>query len=47
LTGAKGDIIYIDSAGDLSNDNTDKPFMKVTVAKDSNNYVWGVLLPQS
>lgn len=46
ITAAKGDILYIDADGAITNDNTDVPFMKVTVAKDANNYVWGILLPQ-
>lgn len=46
LTANVGDILYLSSAGVITTTNTDKPFMKVTVAKDANNYVWGVLLPQ-
>jgi len=48
LTGAKGDIIYMDAATRVvSNDSSDIPFMKVTSAKDANDYIWGILLPQS
>ena len=47
LTGAKGDIIYMDDTGALSNDDTDAAFMKVVVAKDGNGYIWGLLLPQT
>ena len=46
LTGVKGEILYINSDGEITNDDTDVPFMKVTVAKDANNYIWGILLPQ-
>jgi|SRR3972149_8456538 len=46
VTASKGDILYLSTAGVITNTTSDKPFMKVTVAKDSNNYVWGVLLPQ-
>ena len=48
VTGAKGAVIYITSAGVLTNTSAgNKPFCKVTVAKNANNYVWAVLLPQS
>lgn len=48
ITAAKGDVLYITSAGAISNSaGGNKPFMKVTVAKDANNYVWGILLPQA
>lgn len=47
ITATKGDILYIDSSGDITNTDTDTPFMKVTVAKDANNIVWGILQPQS
>lgn len=46
LTGAKGGILYLDSNGDITETSSDIPFMKTTVAKDANNYVWGILLPQ-
>lgn len=48
VTANKGDVLYLTSAGvidDESSGNT--AFLKVTVAKDSNNYVWGILLPQA
>lgn len=47
VTAGKGDILYISSAGVITNTNTDTPFLKVTKAKDANNYVWGILLPQA
>jgi predicted RecA/RadA family phage recombinase len=47
ITAAKGDILYMDSSGDISNTASgNTPFMKVTSAKDANNVVWGILLPQ-
>jgi len=46
ITAAKGAILYVSAAGVITNTNSDKAFLKVTVAKDSNNYVWGILLPQ-
>ena len=46
LTAAKGDILYLSTDGTITTTNTDTPFLKVTVAKDANDYVWGVLLPQ-
>lgn len=46
LTAAKGDILYIDADGALTNTDTDFPFAKVTVAKDSNNIAWVKLLEQ-
>lgn len=46
LTANRGDILYLDSSGAITTTDSDKPFMKVTVAKDANNYVWGILLPQ-
>lgn len=47
VTAAKGDVLYVDATGTITNTNTDTPFCKVTVAKDANNVVWAVLLPQS
>jgi hypothetical protein len=49
VTGTLGAILYLDaSTGALTNTDTSNiPFMKVTVAKDANNIVWGVLLPQA
>jgi hypothetical protein len=46
ITAAKGDILYIDTDGAITNTNSDRPFMKVTVAKDASNIVWGIILPQ-
>jgi hypothetical protein len=47
ITATKGTILYIDSSGEITNTASDTPFMKVTLAKDDSNIVWGVLLPQS
>ncbi len=48
VTAAKGDVLYITSAGVITNTSSgNKAFLKVTAAKDSNNVVWGVLLPQA
>lgn len=47
ITAAKGDILYVDSNGDITDDSGDTAFMKVTSAKDANNIVWGILLPQT
>lgn len=48
VSGAKGAVIYLTSAGALTNTvGSNKPFCKVTVAKDSNNICWAVLLPQT
>lgn len=48
VTAAKGDVLYITSAGVITNTSSNnKAFLKVTVAKDSNDVVWGVLLPQA
>ena len=47
LSAAVGAILYIDTDGVITTDNSDKAFMKVTKAKDANNYVWGILLPQN
>jgi len=50
IAAAKGAVLYVVTAtGALSvtDDGTTKPFCKVTVAKDSNNYVWAILLPQT
>jgi len=47
LTAGKGDVIYINiTSGALSNTNTDRPFARVSQAKDANNVAWLVLLPQ-
>lgn len=49
VTAAKGAVLYLDaSTGAITATSSgNKKFLKVTVAKDSNNYVWGVLLPQA
>lgn len=48
VTAAKGATLYLTPAGAITaTASTNRPFLKVTVAKDANNYVWGVLLPQS
>lgn len=48
VTAAKGDILYLTSAGAFTNTSSgNRPFIKVTVAKDANNVVWGILLPQT
>lgn len=47
LAAAKGAILYLTTGGALSVTNTDRPFAKVTVAKDSNNICWAKLLPQT
>jgi len=46
VTAAKGDILYITTDGTDVVDATDteRPFGKVTVAKDANNVVWYKLL---
>lgn len=47
VTGALGAVIYMTSAGALTNTvGSNTPFCKVTKAKDANNYVWAVLLGQ-
>jgi len=47
VTAAKGDVLYINkSTRAITNTNTDVPFMRVVKAKDANNIVWGILLPQ-
>lgn len=47
VTAAKGAILYITSAGVITNTKSgNRAFLKVTEAKDSNNIVWGVILPQ-
>lgn len=50
VTAAKGDVLFVTTAsGAITNtdDGNTKPFCKVTVAKDANDVVWAVLLPQS
>jgi len=46
LTAAKGDVLYIDTDGALTNTDTDRSFGKVSQAKDSNNVALVILLPQ-
>jgi predicted RecA/RadA family phage recombinase len=46
VSAAKGAVLYLSTAGVITNTTSDKPFLKVTLAKDSNNVVWGILLPQ-
>lgn len=46
VVGNKGMVLYIDTDGVISNDNSNRPFCKVTVAKDSNNVILAILLPQ-
>jgi len=47
LTGVVGEIIYITPAGVLTNTaSTNRPFGRVTVAKDSSNVVDLLVLPQ-
>jgi len=46
LSAARGAILYLSSLGVITTTASDKPFMKVTLEKDANDYVWGILLPQ-
>lgn len=48
VTAVKGDILYIDADGAVSEAYAagSLAFMKVTRDKDSNDIVWGILLPQ-
>lgn len=46
ITAAKGDVLYVSSTGAITNTDTDKAFLKVTKAKNSSDYVWGIILPQ-
>lgn len=49
ISAAKGTILYITAATGAITATAGSgkaPFCKVTVAKDSNNIVWAVLLPQ-
>lgn len=49
---ACGAILYIEKdTGEITDESTKEeenniPFMKITGAKDENNVVWGILLPQ-
>ena len=49
VVAAKGALLYLDaSTGAITATSSgNRPFIKVTVAKDANNYVWGILLPQT
>lgn len=49
VSAAKGAVLYYDaSTGAITATSSgNKAFLKVTVAKDANNYVWGILLPQA
>lgn len=49
VAAAKGALLYLDaSTGAITATSSgNRPFIKVTVAKDANNYVWGILLPQT
>lgn len=47
VTAAKGDVLYVTSAGVITNTSTsNKAALKVTKAKDSNDVIWAKLLPQ-
>jgi hypothetical protein len=41
-----GEITDKEETGEGENEKDNVPFMKVTVEKDENNVVWGILLPQ-
>lgn len=48
VVAAKGAVLYLTAAGVINaSPSGNKAFLKVTRAKDSNNYVWGILLPQA
>jgi hypothetical protein len=49
VAAAKGAVLYLDATtGAITATSTSNiPFMQVTVAKDANNIVWGILLPQA
>lgn len=48
VAGAKGAVLYITSDGEITATSSgNKPFCKVTQAKDANNIVWAVLLGQA
>jgi hypothetical protein len=48
VSAAKGAILYIHFDGTVdATASNGVPFLKVTVAKDANNVVWGVILPQN
>jgi hypothetical protein len=48
VSAAKGDMLYIANDGTISatDDGNTVPFMKVTKAKDENDVIWGILMPQ-
>jgi hypothetical protein len=46
IAAAKGDILYLNTASQtFTIATTDRPVLKVTVAKDANNLVWAKTLP--
>lgn len=47
VSASKGDVLYLDANGAITTNSSGRPFLKVTKAKDANNYVWGILLPQA
>ncbi len=48
VAAAKGAILYLTSGGVVTATSSgNRPFIKVTVAKDAGNVVWGILLPQT
>lgn len=48
VTAEKGDILYMTSDNEITATATgNRAFALVTVDKDSNNIVWGILLPQA
>jgi len=50
VVAAKGAVLYLTPAGvidDTDNSGANVAFLKVTKAKDANDYVWGILLPQA
>lgn len=47
VSAAKGAILYIHADGTVDDQSASgTAFLKVTVAKDTNNVVWGIMLPQ-
>jgi predicted RNA-binding protein with TRAM domain len=46
ITADKGDLLYLDENGDITDTNTDRLFAKVVIAKDANNIAWLLILPQ-
>lgn len=48
VVAAKGDVLYITDGGVIDDSASgNKAFLKVTVAKDANDVVWGIILPQA